>query len=94
MTFYISGPITKNKDYVEDFERAKRRLRNQGIAVINPVDYAQIAPGKSWEHYMRHDLQSLSIADGIYMLRGWRHSKGARLEYKIAKALKLEILYE
>lgn len=94
MTFYISGPISKNKNFMEDFERARKRLRNLGVSVLNPVDYALLDPGKSWEHYMRHDLCSLAMADGIYMLKGWRRSKGARLEYKIAKALKLEILYE
>ena len=36
----------------------------------------------------------IDSADGVYMLRGWEESRGARAEHCIACALGLEITYE
>lgn len=43
---------------------------------------------------MKYDLHALLVSDSIYMLKGWRLSKGARLERHLAKKLKLKIIYE
>ena len=40
---------------------------------------------------MRVAIPELCKCDAIYMLEGWRHSKGARLEHTIARELGMEI---
>jgi len=41
---------------------------------------------------MRADLTLQMGCDGIMMLDNWHKSKGARLEYKVAKALNFEFI--
>ena len=48
----------------------------------------------TWVEYMKQDIKSMMAADCIYMLKGYRESKGARLELFLAKTLKYEIIYE
>ena len=43
---------------------------------------------------MRDDISALMKCDAIYMLNDWGQSRGARIEYVIAKELGLEIIYE
>lgn len=92
MRTYISGPITHDPNYKIHFELAANRLRAQDISCFNPAE-AEI-PNGTWEDYMRYDLKGLLTCRAIYMLKGWRRSKGARLERKIAKALGFLIIYE
>lgn len=91
MKVYISGPITHNKNYETDFKRAEKRLRHLGFLTANPT---QLGPGHSWGYYMKHDIKMLLDCDAVYMLKGWRFSRGAKLEYRIAKALGLRIAHE
>ena len=40
------------------------------------------------------DIHMLLCCEGIYMLRGWEHSVGARAEHSLAQFMKLHIQYE
>ena len=94
-TIYISGKITGTKDFRERFAAAESKLRLQGWHVINPVKKcANFAPGTSWETYMRACLRLLSRADAVYLLRGWRNSRGAVIEQRIAVDLGMTIITE
>lgn len=93
MKTYISGPITNNPNYEKQFNNAARRLRSQGISVFDPTERG-VRPGWKWQDYMREDLKALLTCRAIYMLKGWRRSKGARLERKVAKKLGYLIMYE
>lgn len=92
MHIYISGPITGTADYIRRFTEAENTLLKMGYSPINPVSYSPV--GESWEYYMRQDIMKLMYCDSIYMLKGWRRSKGARLEYKIAREMGFKIIYE
>lgn len=92
MHIYISGKITGTKDYYARFEKAENDLIKMGYAPINPVKNEP--EGKDWEYYMRQDIMKLMCCSGIYMLKGWRYSRGAKLEFKIAKNLGFKIIYE
>lgn len=99
-TIYISGKITGTEDYEERFSKAEMELRLRGFNVLNPVKAGKwleryLAPKfPTWVEYMKQDLKSMMAADCIYMLKGYRESKGARLELFLAKTLKYEIIYE
>ena len=96
-TIYISGPITGDPNAKERFAKAQEHLEKVWT-VINPFEIPGTkeidAAGGLWEEYMKKDIAALVEADFIYMLHGWRRSRGARLERKIAKALKIGVLYE
>jgi hypothetical protein len=69
-------------------------LRDKGYEVVNPFDLDWNELGKrrlTWPEYLRRDLQALLTCDGIYMIRGWQNSKGARLERNVAKRLGMKI---
>lgn len=90
---YISGGITGVKDYMEKFSKAEEML-SENYAVVNPARLNASHKDKAWAWYMRRCLKWLCDCDTIYMLNGWEKSKGAMMEYSIAKELGLQIIYE
>ena len=99
-TIYISGKITGTENYEDRFLKAEQKLRSRGFNVLNPVKTGKwleryLAPKiPTWVEYMKQDIKAMMSADCIYMLKGYRESKGARLELFFAKVLKYEIIYE
>ena len=92
---YISGKITGLlfADAYENFARAEKKLTNDGFDVVNPM-ILNHDHDLSWESYMRVDLIAMLDCTHIYMLQGWNDSRGANIEYILAKELKLEVLYQ
>ena len=93
---YISGKITGTTDYMQRFSEAKLRLMNYfDCDIINPAKVNSMLPtNTTYEEYMKMSLCMLSMCDTIYMLKGWKDSKGARLEHEYAKAHNYNIIYE
>lgn len=99
---YISGPITGVENWQENFNDAEKDLFElEGIfIVVNPVKLSQTVEKQfvklnktpDYTDYMRKDIKELSSCNAICMLPGWKRSKGARLEYRIAKILNMRIL--
>ena len=48
----------------------------------------------TYQEYIKMSLCMLSMCDTIYMLKGWKDSKGAKLEHEYAKAHNYNIIYE
>jgi nucleoside 2-deoxyribosyltransferase len=88
---YISGKITNNANYKADFEDAELALKSAGFQPVNPAE-ERLLDGATWADYMRHDIKLLCDCDAIYMLNGWRESAGAKIEYKLARDLGIEII--
>lgn len=93
---YVAGPMTGLPEFnYPAFRRAGEQLQSVGYRVLNPVDAEQHnpTPGKpqSWDWYMRHALRMVLDAQGIALLPGWQHSKGARLEVSVAHRLKIPV---
>lgn len=79
---YISGPITGTSDYMKRFEKAEKELTENGYSVINPAKVNAMLPeDATWEEYIKVSLTLLSICTGVYMMPGWRESRGAVLEF-------------
>ena len=93
MKIYISGAITNNPNYKEDFERAEKQLKYDGHEVINPT-MVELPPNCTHEDYMKVDFALLDLADGIYLLSNYEKSKGACMEYGYASAKDMIIMYE
>lgn len=91
---YIAGPMNGYPEMnFPSFHKAAKRLRDEGLKVINP---AELNPdvNADWSDCMDVDIDAVFECDTIYMLKGWEKSKGARIEYRIAKNRKMEIYYE
>lgn len=98
MTLYISGPITGIKFYRRNFRRAEKYLAKKGFSVINPVtvgdtlDIPKSMPeALAYKKYMKADLRAMLDCDGIYLLKGWENSKGAKIERYVADECGLKI---
>jgi len=99
---YLSGKIT-GKTYEEalaDFSRAESKVNSANLVspdtiveTVNPMSIEH-NHDQSWQNFMRVDLKALLECDAIYMLKGWHESKGANIEYNLAKDLDLEIFFE
>ena len=90
---YISGKITGNANYVEQFAKAEEWLATKGHSVINPTTTHFNMHYKPID-YLMHCLLDLYKCDAIFMLDNWQKSKGAIIELLIAKYGKIKIIYE
>lgn len=95
MRVYISGPITKDKNFYNKFKEAEQRLKEAGYEVINPAKIGLLLP-KSFTHgdYMDIDYALLQKCDCIYMLKGYNASIGAKNELNYAKEHGIKVLYQ
>lgn len=95
-TIYISGQITglPYEDALSVFDKAEKYLKSLGYDVINPMTHVPYNKDWSWFDYMGEDIKLLGKCDSIYMLKGWKKSDGARIEYEIAIRKNKKIIYE
>ena len=92
---YISGPISgRPNGNQEAFSRAAEHLLKCGYIPVNPHDVCYLLPpGSSWAEYMRTNIPALCRCQEIYMLKGWWKSRGARVEWVIARVLGMKVFY-
>lgn len=89
MKIYISGPITNNPNYMDDFSRAEEKLWEEypEAEIINPAKTnATLPKSTTWEQYMSICYLLLDMCDAVYMIDGWKQSTGAAIEYGFAMA--------
>ena len=95
MRIYISGAITGTYDYMERFAKSENELTEQGYSVVNPAKVnAKLPEDTGYEEYMKMCFCMLTMCDGIYMLKGWRKSRGANREYCYAMEKCKIIMFE
>ena len=61
---------------------------------LPPAEKAKIHLKLTWKEYMQIDLRALRLCDSIYMMKGWRNSRGARIEHWFAKRIGLKVYYQ
>lgn len=90
---YIAGPMTGLKDLnFPAFHAVSEKYRALGYEVVNP---AELCPDKtsSWLDCMRADIKALVDCEQMVMLPNWENSKGARIEYDLAWAFGMTIIF-
>lgn len=87
---YISGGISNNPNYKKQFTDKYYELQNEYI-VLHPL---MINANLTWKEYMKIDLAMISVCDCVYMMKGWKESKGAKIEHEYAKMNNKIIIYE
>jgi len=84
---YTSGPISGKPDLNRPaFEAAATALRAAGHEVVNPHENG-VDPGQPWEAHMRADIKLLMDCDTVALLDDWADSRGACIEFDLAKRL-------
>lgn len=92
---YISGPISGTDDYLERFARVEERIKARDWVAVNPAKVnASLPKDTSYACYIDTSLAMLRHCTMIWMMKGWKDSKGALLEYAYARALDIAVIDE
>ena len=94
MLVYLSGPISGDPEYEEKFRAAEEALTSDGCTVLNPAKLSEAFPGLSENKYLQLALTLVTYANAVYMMKGWERSKGACIEYLLAKQDGKQIMYQ
>ena len=90
---YIAGPMTGLPEYnFPAFHAAAERLRQAGWKPVNPAENFDGRTDLPREDYLRADVKLLIECGAVAMLSGWEDSRGAKLEYLLARELALPVL--
>lgn len=99
MRIYISGPITANPSYEEDFKAAQTRLEMEGFEAVNPVELTRhlldrgLSPAELWKQCMDVDLAVLRGCDMIALIdRKGLESRGMDVEMETAERLGIPVV--
>lgn len=91
MRIYVAGPMTGLPQFnFPAFHQAAFALRALGHEVENPAENPA-PPCGSWLAYMRMAIVQVSKVDALVMLPGWMASKGACVEFQLARGLGLPV---
>ena len=103
-TVYLCGPMTGiPKHNFPLFFRAERELKKLGFKVVNPARMDVESKELSQDGRILKQVDARTVAkrdmatildhcDGIVLLPGWKHSRGARAERALAEWMDMSIL--
>jgi nucleoside 2-deoxyribosyltransferase len=89
---YISGAITKNPSWKENFSTVVKMLEKSGYIVLSPLLLSEL--NLSYEEYLKIEFSMIEVCDCIYMLADYESSIGACRELNYALALNKQVIYE
>ena len=89
MKVFISGSISDNPNYKEEFAEAEQKLKDKYV-VINP---SFLPEGLDYEDYMIICLTMLSRCDAIAIHPNYINSPGACLELEYATKMGKGVLF-
>lgn len=95
MVVYISGAITglSIETVITEFGNAEKELQTKGYKTKNPL-HNGLESSAAWEAHMIADIKMLLDCDCIYMIDGWKDSRGAKIEHYIATSLGMGVIYQ
>jgi len=97
---FVAGPYRSNtiRGIVKNIRKAEKvalKYWRKGYVVICPHKNTSLLDGAATDEvWLNGGLEILKRCDGIVMMKGWEKSSGSIAELKLAKELKLEIIYE
>ena len=92
---YLSGPISgvDMEECRRNFENVKKFLEFSGFLCVCPLENGLPYNSPTREH-LRRDIELLMGCDAIYMMERWCHSAGCVLEFQVATAIGLEVMFQ
>ena len=98
---YISGPISgrTREEYMRHFREAEDYLRGEGLTPVNPTRFLPcrwlwLYKVMGYKLTLLYDLWQMLRCQGLYMLDGWKMSRGANIEHDVAEWFNLQIIDE
>lgn len=93
---YTAGPLSADTEsqkqaFRDRMRAAEAALKATGHEVVCPLDNGLHVDAK-WEEHMRADIPLMLTCDTVALLDGWADSRGARIEYQLAKDLGLRVV--
>lgn len=81
MRLYMSGPVSNNPNFMEDFADAEARLKRRypDLIIFNPARFFEDT-NWSYDEIMKRCLEMIRFCDAVVLLKGWQDSKGALAE--------------
>jgi len=90
---YVSGAISGMPELNKiKFEIATKQLRHLGYEVVNPHELCIGIPAAEWEKCMKICICALCFCEVMIMLDDWQDSRGATLEFIIARSLGIKTI--
>lgn len=90
---YIAGPMAGMPEHnYPTFRAAAERFREAGWDVVNPAENFGGRTDLPRSSYLRADVALLAQCDAIALLPGWQSSRGAKIEYCLARELGLMVI--
>ena len=89
-TIYIAGKVTglPQDEVIAKFALVQKEIEALGFEVINPTQV--VGDWQTpWDKAMRMCIAKLTQCDAIVLIPDWISSKGAKIEYEIAKQLEI-----
>jgi len=86
---YIAGKVTGDPDYRDKFLDAENKLFDARYEPLNPTSF--IKNNCEWKKARRIAISLMLKGDGVATLKGWKYSKGAKIEVKIARMVGIPV---
>jgi len=86
---YICGKVTGDPDYYGKFLKEENRLFSLGYEPVNPAAF--ISRNEEWSKAMRTAIRAMLLCDGVSLLPDWKKSKGAKIEVRLLRELKMDV---
>ncbi len=92
---YIAGKITglDRVNALNLFAKAQIIIEDNEYEAVNPFDVCEDTPDKHWSDYMGECHRELLKCDAIVMLPNWHDSRGARIEYAVAREMGILVVF-
>lgn len=92
---YISGPISGHdlEERRRAFKNAAKFLEQFDYEPVNPMENGLPAEATTHQH-MKRDFELLLTCDAIYLMRRWLHSAGCKVEFDVATACGMKVIFE
>lgn len=74
------------------FEQADKEIRCLGYEPVNPLNNG-LQYSDPWIMHMVLDIINLMGCPVVYFQADWRESRGARIEYRVAKLLRKQMIF-
>ena len=76
----------------KNFDETDKIIEARGMIPVNPMKVG-LRPSRPWWMHMIYDLWLMSRCEHVYFQPGWAESRGARIEFNVARLLRKDITY-